>query len=65
MDTEGIIRELEAERDRLNQAVAALQGSSNATRKKKRHMSDEARRKQSLAAKRRWKAAKKAGKNKL
>jgi hypothetical protein len=65
MDTENIIRELEDERDKLNTAIAALQGSGNATRKKKRHMSDEAKLKQSLAAKRRWKAAKKAGRNKL
>ena len=65
MNTDHIIRELEAEHDRLDTAIAALQGSRNATRKRTRHMSESAKRKQSLAAKRRWKAAKAAGKNRL
>jgi hypothetical protein len=73
MDTAAILSELEAERDRLTQAIEALQGShrasgrskATAAGRRKRHMSAEAKRKQSLAAKRRWKAAKAAGKNRL
>ena len=65
MNTDAIVRELEAERDRLDTAIAALQGSHVSVGKRKRHTSDAAKRKQSLAAKRRWAAAKKAGRNKL
>jgi hypothetical protein len=72
MDTAAIIAELTAERDRLNTALAALRGrtnrnskSSSGTRRKKRTMSAENKRKLSLAAKARWAKAKKAGKNAL
>jgi hypothetical protein len=67
MNRDNIIQELEAEHDRLNAAIAALQGSGNGRRtgRPKRHMSEAAKHRQSLAAKRRWKAAKKAGKNRL
>jgi hypothetical protein len=72
MDTAEIIGELEAERDRLNQAISALRGSRNTrmtasggSNGSKRRMSAEMKRKLSLAAKARWAKAKKAGKNAL
>jgi hypothetical protein len=72
MDTAAIIGELEAERDRLSQAIAALRGSRNIhmaasgrPNGRKRRMSAEVKRKLSLAAKARWAKAKKAGKNAL
>ncbi|HZI58250.1 MAG TPA: hypothetical protein VFF39_15825 [Verrucomicrobiae bacterium] len=67
MDTATIIQELGAERDRLNSAIAALQGrkrgpgrSAQSTDGRKRHMSAAARRKIGLAMKKRWAARKKA-----
>jgi hypothetical protein len=70
--TASIIAELEAQRDRINSAIAALQSRGNHTsrpssgiRRKKRTMSAENKRKLSLAAKARWAKAKKAGKNAL
>ena len=72
MDTAAIIGELEAERDRLNQAISALRGSrsirmtaSGGPDGSKRRMSAEMKRKLSLAARARWAKAKKAGKNSL
>jgi exonuclease VII small subunit len=68
MDTEAIIAELEAERDRLNQAIAALQSSlgkrgrraSGKLDGRKRHLSAAARRRISKAMKKRWAARKKS-----
>jgi len=68
MDTEAIIRELEAERDRLNQAIAALQSShgkhgrtaSGNPDGRRRHLSAAARKRISNAMKKRWAARKKA-----
>lgn len=75
MDTQSIIAELEAERDRLDAAIAALQRTdrrrapgrraSHNGRRGPRHLSAAARRKIALAAKRRWAKAKAAGKNSL
>ncbi|HJT54781.1 MAG TPA: hypothetical protein VJ848_13080 [Candidatus Angelobacter sp.] len=77
MDTESIIAELEAERDRLSEAIAALQGSRGGRRGRprasaagngrrvRRHLSPAARRKIAEAAKRRWAKAKAAGRNSL
>jgi hypothetical protein len=68
MDTATIIAELEAERDRLNQAIAALEGSqsrrgrpsySKRTDGWKRHLSAAARRKIGEAMKKRWAERKK------
>lgn len=80
MDTASIIAALEAERDRINQAISALQGgarrpgrprgtatasSGNGRRGGRRRLSADARRKIAEAAKRRWAKAKAAGKNRL
>jgi hypothetical protein len=80
LDITNIIAELEAERDRLSQAIAALQGggrrpgrprgtavstAGNGRRGGRRRLSAEARRKIAEAAKRRWAKAKAAGKNRL
>jgi hypothetical protein len=68
MDTATIIAELTAERDRLDQAIAALRGRQTNRltlsgkpdgRRRKRHMSAAARRKIGLAMKRRWAERKK------
>jgi hypothetical protein len=64
MDTATIIAELEAERDRLDSAIAALQGSKTRTRSgrldgRKRHLSAAARRRIGLAMKKRWAERKK------
>ena len=66
MDTATIIAELEAERDRLNQAIAALQRSQGGRGRpagkpdgRKRHMSAAARRRIGAAMKRRWAERKK------
>jgi hypothetical protein len=70
VDTAAIIAELEAERDRLNIAITALQGSTRRRRGKgrmaastnngrKRHLSAAARRRISEAMKKRWAARKK------
>ncbi|HEY2389656.1 MAG TPA: hypothetical protein VGK22_00660 [Candidatus Angelobacter sp.] len=68
MDTAAIIAELEAERDRLNSALAALQGRQTKSltlsgkpdgRRRKRHMSAAARRKIGQAMKKRWAERKK------
>ena len=71
MDTAAIIGELEAERDRLSQAISALRGSrsirmtASGRPDGRNQMSVEVKRKLSLAAKARWAKAKKAGKNAL
>jgi exonuclease VII small subunit len=71
LNTESIIEELEAERDRFNDAIAALQNGrgpgrrgSNG-RRGRRHLSAAARKKIGDAAKKRWAKIKAAGKNKL
>ena len=75
MDTASIISELEAERDRLDRAIAALRGgralrgrptgTSNGRSRGPRHLSAEARRKIAESARKRWARAKAAGKNRL
>lgn len=77
MDTASIIAELEAERDRLDEAIAALQGSragrgrtrgraaAGNGRRGPRRLSAEARRKIGDAMKKRWAKRKAAGKNAL
>lgn len=73
MDTEQIIHELEAERDRLDSAIA-LQGSRKGPGRPKastnrkggsRRLSVAARKKIAEAARRRWAKAKAVGKNSL
>lgn len=58
MDTEQIIDALRAERQRIDRAIAVLEGSSRAARgpgrRGPRHMSAEARKRISDAQKRRW-----------
>jgi hypothetical protein len=65
MDTASIVAELEAERDRLNTAITALQSSSRepgrpaqSTNGRKRHMSAAARKRISNAMKKNWAARK-------
>ena len=64
MDTAGIILELETERNRLDRAIAALQGGARRGRKPARpaggvrRMSAAARRRISHAQKKRWAALK-------
>ncbi len=70
MDIQSIVSELKNERDRLDHAIRALEGVSSATDrgrtpKRKRVMSAEARAKIAAAARRRWAAARKAGKTNL
>jgi hypothetical protein len=62
MNTEAILRQLEAERDRLNQAIKALQGARGRGRPRigTRRLSAAARRRISEAQKKRWGARKKA-----
>jgi hypothetical protein len=67
MDTATIIAELEAQRDRLNQAIVALRGSQNRTAKtlsgkpdrRKRRLSAAARKKIGDAMRKRWAERKK------
>jgi hypothetical protein len=67
MDTDRMLGELRAERDRISSAIAALEGltstgrrmkarapKATAGRKKRRRMSDAARRKLSRLMKQRW-----------
>ena len=74
MDTKQIIQDLEAERDRLDSAIAALQGSRKGPGRPKaltnrkggsRRLSATARKKIAESARRRWAKAKAAGKNSL
>lgn len=69
LDTQTIISELEAERDRLDQAINALQGhrryGRRPGRKPRRHLTAAARKRISEGMKKRWGAAKKAGNNHL
>jgi len=60
MDTAAIIIQLEDQRDRIDQAITALNGNHNRPGRKPgaRRMSAEARRKISLAQKKRWAAQK-------
>ena len=78
MDRDRILHELEAERDRLNNAIAALKGiaapqngrrpakAARAPQKRgRRRMSAAVRAKLARLMKQRWAARKKAGKTKL
>lgn len=73
LDIQTIIAQLETERDRLDQAISALQGSKRGPgrpmarigRKGPRRLSAAARKKIAESAKRRWAKAKAAGKNSL
>jgi exonuclease VII small subunit len=67
MDTQQIITELEAERDRLEQAISALRGSMQGRRfvggrgrRGRRHLSAAAKRRISEMMKKRWAERKKA-----
>jgi hypothetical protein len=71
VDTAAIIAELEAERDRFNSALAALQGRTSSHGRgriatatfidgRKRHMSAAAKKRISDAMKKKWAARKKA-----
>lgn len=62
MDITAIIAELESERDRLDQAIAALQRGSTASGnpgRQRRRLSAAARRRIGLAMKKRWAERKK------
>jgi len=60
VNTERIIEELEAERSRLETAIAALQGGNG--RKGRKRLSPAARKRISEGMKKRWAARKRAGK---
>jgi hypothetical protein len=64
-----MINELKQERDRIEAAIRALEGATSkratGNGRRKRTMSPEARAKIAAAAKRRWAAARKAGKTTL
>ncbi len=68
MDTQQIISELEAERDRLDQAISALRGSMRGRRglvggrgrRGRRHLSASAKKRISEMMKKRWAERKKA-----
>ena len=67
MDTEAIIKELEAERTRLDEAITALRGSkrgagrpTGSTNGRKRKLSPAARKRISEAMKKRWATRKRA-----
>jgi exonuclease VII small subunit len=71
MDTQQIISELEAERDRLEQAISALRGSMNGRRgiaavgggrRGRRHLSAAAKKRISDMMKKRWAERKRAAK---
>ena len=66
LNTERIIEELEAERDRLESAITALQGRNGRRGRKpgrgRKPMSAEARKRISEAQKKRWAAQKRAAK---
>lgn len=63
MDTQSIVAELEAERDRLNTAIEALQGrrmtASGKPDGRRRHLSAAARKRIGEAMKKRWAERKK------
>lgn len=74
MNVQVILTELKTQRDRIDEAISALEngrtggnrlGRPRGKSKRKRVMSAEARAKIAAAAKRRWAAAKKAGNNSL
>jgi exonuclease VII small subunit len=61
LDTERIIAKLEAERDRLDKAIAALKGGKpgkTGSGKRGRHLSAAAKKRISIAQKKRWAAQK-------
>lgn len=62
MQIDEIVRDLEAERDRLTQAIAALRSGTKRRGRppgRRRQLSEEARRRISLGMKRRWAERKK------
>jgi hypothetical protein len=67
MDTRKILEQLRSEQERINKAIQALEGldsgasrsSYSAGRRRRRRLSAEARRRISLAQKKRWAAQKK------
>ena len=59
MNTDEILKQLIAERDRLDVAITALQGNSKPKKSKRKPMSQEARAKIAAAQKKRWQKAKK------
>jgi hypothetical protein len=75
MDTASIVQALRNEKERIENAISALEGVStnrrttvkaaNGRRKKRRTLSAAAKKKLSQAAKARWANAKRAGKNRL
>jgi exonuclease VII small subunit len=72
VDIESIVLELEAERDRLNEAIAALRGRKHTAGKaekslngRSRRFSAATRKRMSQRMKQRWAARKKAGKKRL
>ncbi len=60
MNTADVIAELEAQRDLLDKAIAALKGRGAATRRGRRRLSAVARRRISAGMKRAWAKRKKA-----
>lgn len=63
-----ILQEMKDQRDRLNLAIRALNGATSTPQIGRRagsKLSPASRRKIALAAKKRWAAAKKAGRNRL
>jgi hypothetical protein len=67
MDTQAILTQLKEERDQIQRAIDALEGTKAITGKRRgskpgRHMSAEARRRIGLAMKKRWALRKKADK---
>jgi len=59
MNTEEILKALEAERNAIDNAIAALKGSRSTRRSGRRKMSAAARKLISIAQKKRWAARKK------
>jgi len=75
MDIKGILEKLKAERDRLDQAITALEGvnssgrggkagAARGARRRKHHMTPEGRKRLSLMMKRRWAQGKMKGRKK-
>ncbi len=71
MDVQAILRELRDQRDRIQRAIDALEHTTPGStrqpqhRERVRHMSAEGRARIAAAARRRWAAARKAGKRTL
>jgi hypothetical protein len=68
MNVRQIVKQLKLRLDSIDKAIAALQGTGKTTRsvsKPRRRMTDEGRARIAAAARKRWAAAKKAGKKTL